>query len=330
MEIGSHERSVPDYFAQHSRRYGGKLSGVASGAGDRLGMRGNLAHDELAMVDYARAARLLLLADNAEKRSSVEAAAELAGCRVIAASISGWNGDVAGFDAIFVGLDTASQQDAELLDRVAGEANARTRCIIETPWGLIDQATSRAWGPAVLHTSEPSETERAEAIAWAIQPEPARLHDSGRGASKLQQLSEEASRIASALATLSESEAQRENGQERPIDAARVRAIIRARRLRDQFLGADLFADPAWDMLLDLMAARLEGQRVPVSSLCMAAAVPPTTALRWIKVLSEQGIFVRTADPQDGRRIYIELADEVAAALEAYLKAAHRISPIIF
>jgi hypothetical protein len=222
------------------------------------------------------------------------------------------------------------RESAELLDRFAGETNARTRCVIETPWGLIDLAASRAWGPAVLQVSSPSERERAEAIAWAVQREPERLHDSGRGASRLQQLSEEASRIASALASLSESEAQREIGQERPIDAARVRAIIRARRLRDQFLGADLFADPAWDMLLDLMAARLEGQRVPVSSLCMAAAVPPTTALRWIKVLSEQGIFVRTADPQDGRRIYIELADEVAAALEAYLRAAQRISPIIF
>jgi hypothetical protein len=293
-------------------------------------MSGNLAHDELAMVDYARAARLLLLADNAEKRTSIEAAAQLAGCRVVAVPLEGWDGETAGFDAVFLGIEDASHDSAEILNRFAGEGGVRTRCVIETPWGLIDLAASRAWGPDVLHVSSPSERERAEAIAWAIQREPERLHDSGRGATRLQQLSEEASRIASALASLSESEAQREIGQERPIDAARVRAIIRARRLRDQFLGADLFADPAWDMLLDLMAARLEGQRVPVSSLCMAAAVPPTTALRWIKVLSEQGIFVRTADPQDGRRIYIELADEVAAALEAYLRAAHRISPIIF
>ena len=293
-------------------------------------MRSNLAHDELATLDYARAARLLLMADDAEKRTSVEAAAELAGCRVVATSLSGWDGQVANFDAVFLGIEAASQEGAELLDRFAGEADASHAMRDRDSLGADRSAASRAWGPAVLQVSSPNEKERADATAWAIQREPERLHDNGRGASRLQQLSEEASRIARALAAMSESEAQREIGQERPIDAARVRAIIRARRLRDQFLGADLFADPAWDMLLDLMAARLEGQRVPVSSLCMAAAVPPTTALRWIKVLSEQGIFVRTADPQDGRRIYIELADEVAAALEAYLRAAQRISPIIF
>src|SRR3546814_10077844 len=48
---------------------------------------------------------------------------------------------------------------------------------------------------------------------------------------------------------------------------AQVRGLIRARRTRDQFFRNELFADPAWDMLLDLMAARLEHKRVSVSSL---------------------------------------------------------------
>src|SRR3546814_15893799 len=79
-------------------------------------------------------------------------------------------------------------------------------------------------------------------------------------------------------------------------EGARVRALIRARRMRDQFFRSELFADPAWDMLLDLMAARLEHKRVSVSSLCIAAAVPVTTALRWIKSLTDEGRFVRRAD----------------------------------
>jgi DNA-binding MarR family transcriptional regulator len=107
-----------------------------------------------------------------------------------------------------------------------------------------------------------------------------------------------------------------------------IRSIIRARRLRDSYLQGDLFADPAWDMLLDLMAARLEKHRVAVSSLCIAAAVPPTTALRWIKTLTEKGLLVRRADPADGRRVYIELSDEAARALAAYIRAAQRISPL--
>ena len=106
-----------------------------------------------------------------------------------------------------------------------------------------------------------------------------------------------------------------------------MRSIIRARRLRDQFFRGGLFADPAWDMLLDLFAARLEGTRVAVSSLCIAAAVPATTALRWIKALTDRGLFVRSADPQDGRRVYIALSDEVARSLTAYLRAVQRIAP---
>jgi hypothetical protein len=41
------------------------------------------------------------------------------------------------------------------------------------------------------------------------------------------------------------------------------------------------------------------------------------------------GLLLRAADPQDGRRVYIELAADTAAGLEAYLSAANRISPLI-
>lgn len=155
---------------------------------------------------------------------------------------------------------------------------------------------------------------------------------------RLQQLSEEVGRIANVLAALSEDEAAAAamaavgadpNGTGQRLDAGFIRSIIRMRRLREHFFKGDLFADPAWDMLLDLMAARVERQRVAVSSLCIAAAVPPTTALRWIKGLCDQGLFVRVADPEDGRRVFIELSNETAARMEAYLRSAQRVGPLI-
>ena len=105
------------------------------------------------------------------------------------------------------------------------------------------------------------------------------------------------------------------------ITAAEIRAIIRLRRLRDRYFSGELFADPAWDILLDLAAARIERTRVAVSSLCIAAAVPPTTALRWIKAMTDQGLLRRVADPHDARRIFIQLSDDSAAAMEQYLRA---------
>lgn len=103
--------------------------------------------------------------------------------------------------------------------------------------------------------------------------------------------------------------------------ARQIRLMIRRRRLRDQFFPADLFADPAWDMLLDLYAAQLEGQPVSVSSLCIAAAVPATTALRWIKTMTDAEIFERQADPHDGRRVFIAMGAKAEAAMARYFEA---------
>jgi DNA-binding MarR family transcriptional regulator len=112
--------------------------------------------------------------------------------------------------------------------------------------------------------------------------------------------------------------------EERTLDRQRAKAVrrmLRQRRMREQYFPADLFADPAWDMLLDLYAARLERQPVSVSSLCIAAAVPATTALRWIKTMTDAGLFLREDDPHDGRRIFIALAEGASDALARYFEA---------
>jgi len=102
------------------------------------------------------------------------------------------------------------------------------------------------------------------------------------------------------------------------VDARAVRDIIKKRRLRERFFDAELFADPAWDIMLDLKAASMEGQSVSVSSLCIAASVPPTTALRWITAMTENGMLVRRQDPDDARRVFVELSKETDAKLDDY------------
>ena len=103
-------------------------------------------------------------------------------------------------------------------------------------------------------------------------------------------------------------------------DARLVRRIIHQRQLRARFFDGELFADPAWDMLLDLTAARMERVDVPVSSLCVAAAVPTTTALRWVRSLSEAGLFVRRTDPGDARRAFITLSDQAFDGVTGWLR----------
>lgn len=107
-----------------------------------------------------------------------------------------------------------------------------------------------------------------------------------------------------------------------------IKQIIRARRLRDEIFGAELFADPAWDILLDAFLAHLEQRRVSVSHLCDAASVPATTALRWLSTLEQQGYLTREPDRYDGRRTWIRLSEKGIEALENY--AAHLLNrPVI-
>ena len=105
-------------------------------------------------------------------------------------------------------------------------------------------------------------------------------------------------------------------------DPRRGRAAIRKRQLRARFLEPSLFADPAWDILLDLTAARAEGRRVSVTSLCIASGVPPTTALRWISLMTDQGLLRREEDMVDRRRAYIGLTDDAVEAMAKYFDAA--------
>jgi hypothetical protein len=101
-------------------------------------------------------------------------------------------------------------------------------------------------------------------------------------------------------------------------DPQMVRQIIANRQARARFFDPALFGDPAWDMLLDLTAAHAEGARVSVTSLCIAAGVPATTALRWLTQMVESGIFVRVPDPADKRRAFIALSEKAMAAMSGY------------
>ncbi|MFY7743870.1 MAG: MarR family transcriptional regulator [Erythrobacter sp.] len=101
-------------------------------------------------------------------------------------------------------------------------------------------------------------------------------------------------------------------------DPQLVRQIIANRQARARFFDPELFGDPAWDMLLDLTAAHGEGAQVSVTSLCIAAGVPATTALRWLTQMVENGIFQRVPDPADRRRAFIALSDKGIAAMSGY------------
>jgi Winged helix DNA-binding domain len=295
-------------------------------------------HDALAAVVYSDDPVLLLFGDDEGGLTRARAAAARAGCHIagavpLADAVQRLD-DQAAVDAVLICAEQPSADLDRLLIRVQDEARrGRLSAVVVAPTEMMDAVVWTDFHPRVEHLFDPDALQLQAMLAVATAPAAPHFQDvtRGNGIGLLQQLSEEAARIAATLASLSETEAKparapADNGAAEPaeIDPAYVRAIIRARRLRDQFFRGELFADPAFDMLLDLFAARLAGNRVAVSSLCIAAAVPATTALRWIKALTDRGLFIRSADPQDGRRVYIELSDKAAQAMGSYLAAVQR------
>jgi predicted transcriptional regulator len=93
------------------------------------------------------------------------------------------------------------------------------------------------------------------------------------------------------------------------------------RRLRDKIFGdGSLFGEPAWDILLDIANAEVAGKRLSVTSVCIGACVPATTALRWLKILETKGLIFREGDGADARRSYVRLTATGYMKIELYCK----------
>ena len=294
---------------------------------------------------YAGPPPVLIAGDSEAARSRAARTVEASGLRVGAALDIGAAPEriqlQAALSALWVEIDSES---GEPLDRLLAQVNEDARrgrytAVVAAPAALLDPLTVHIDDPAVELVIDGSDSDRAAALAIATSAAARadRLSDisSDRNSERLRQLSDEVSRIASTLARLSTGPAEAPrpappatSGDVPQVSVETVRSVIRARRLRGRYFPDDLFADPAWDMLLDLLQAEIAQLRVPVSSLCIAAAVPATTALRWLKSMTQQGIFVRRADPHDARRVFVELSPQASIAMRRYFADVGRVSVI--
>jgi hypothetical protein len=94
-----------------------------------------------------------------------------------------------------------------------------------------------------------------------------------------------------------------------PYSADLVRSAIRARRRRDAHFPPRLFGEPALDILLELFLAGLEKRPITIVDACAGAAVPSTTALRWLAILTKNGLVQHRPDPRDPQRTFVQLTD---------------------
>ncbi|MFT4057297.1 MAG: MarR family transcriptional regulator [Novosphingobium sp.] len=279
---------------------------------------------------------LSIYANRAHLRATLREDADAAGMRIAAAA------PLADLVTMGEGLAQARLADVVLVDcpqvdagvlaalarldlRAAGGA---TRLIVSTGVEALDDVFACMDQSAPVLLVDPDRAERVLALGRVLATMPSgrvrELSDDDR--LMLLRLTEQVGQIAGRIdrldaggipAPLAAAPAANSVPGQLP-DARLVRRIIRQRQLRARFLDNDLFADPAWDMLLDLTASRLEGKRVSVTSLCIASGVPPTTALRWIGQMVDAGLFVRLSDGADKRRAFIDLSEKALQAMARY------------
>lgn len=94
------------------------------------------------------------------------------------------------------------------------------------------------------------------------------------------------------------------------------------RRSRGSFFPADLFAEPGWDLLLDLYIARREGGIVTTTAASVAACVPYSTGYKWIEKMADQGILYLSRSPSDKRLTLVALTDAAVQQMDDLLSHA--------
>lgn len=128
----------------------------------------------------------------------------------------------------------------------------------------MDAVAAVLMGPTATLLCDPAPSDWATALvrpALRASPAPTGVREGSDEAARLRRMHEEVARIAAELARLAERPGNEAVGDRRTryaagpggeaaVDAAEIRRVIRARRLRAQFFPGRLLEDPGWDSTL--------------------------------------------------------------------------------
>lgn len=78
--------------------------------------------------------------------------------------------------------------------------------------------------------------------------------------------------------------------------AATAEAILKFRRIRSAILPRELFAEPGWDLLLELFVADANGHRLTARDVADRDNIPPTVLSYWLIHLTKIGFIVGDGD----------------------------------
>lgn len=169
--------------------------------------------------------------------------------------------------------------------------------------------------PKVLRESVANALERAASIRSV-----AATAAGSPAAAELRSLASTADELAARIGTISDAD-----GGQSDHALESLRLLRQLQDARSTVFGQALMPEPAWEMLAELMRARLAGQKVSVTSLALVSSSPTTTALRRIEDLIQGGLIERVPDSADRRRTHVELTQAGFLRMQLFLEGFSRI-----
>jgi DNA-binding MarR family transcriptional regulator len=108
-----------------------------------------------------------------------------------------------------------------------------------------------------------------------------------------------------------------------------ARRLLEARALSARFFPKDVFRDSMWDMMLELFIAGEEPRRICVKQLMAVSGESPTGTVRRIDRLEEVRLIRRRPDPEDNRRVLVELTESGRKAMNSMLRYLFATAPSV-
>ncbi|HTN60429.1 MAG TPA: hypothetical protein VL147_02600 [Devosia sp.] len=170
-------------------------------------------------------------------------------------------------------------------------------------------------GP-VISTNEEFEQEREGISLWTLHRDLTRLADELAGAA----------RLAEHHAGNDNSTSAASSDETTPLAAPRdyFEALLIQRRERERCLGNELFSEPAWDMMLELMIARIDGREMRISELGAGHHGPGTVTRQYVDALVEAKLIEQYDCTEGSPDCHLALSSEAARRMAELYRARTR------
>ena len=109
-----------------------------------------------------------------------------------------------------------------------------------------------------------------------------------------------------------------QDSEGRALLVAKARALFAERKRRSEHFEANMFGEPAWDMLLALSITDFVGGRQSIRKLVGWIGEPQTTVLRWLNYLEKEQLITRKAHPSDRRTVLVDITHKARHELDLY------------